>query len=207
MGLVMVVVSLLYYAFPIIELFVDEHADSFWWWLFALIGGSSCIFNAMIFTDSLDKHRCGKCGRWGLGSITYTDASYKRDVETTSYSRMSGDGKKKVVTYTHTDHGMEAVKVYRSLTMSHCKKCGAYYEVWHKGGKNGNGTPIDISQERYERSSQRYLNSDLLRQMPGKRRVKDSYEEKYIFLYGDSDNDPEVFPQALEEHAGEQRTL
>ena len=76
--------------------------------------------------------------------------------------------------------------------MCHCKKCERYYETWMIGNPTNEKGPIEISKERFEKSVVRHVSANKL--PLSKQRIKNSWEESLIYLYGDENNDKDIFP-------------
>lgn len=184
-------VAILFFVCSIAILIIEGHYDSFFWWLFGIIFGMSAGVNFMIFDNDLQTSRCVYCNSWKVNSRKLIEASYKRDGYTTSSSRMSGDGNRKIVTYTSHDKGEKIVKVHRQLTMCHCKKCDSYYEIWDKGHPENEKEPIKITKERWDKSKVRRICDNL---PLWKNRIENPSSESFIYLYGNDDNDREIFP-------------
>ena len=188
-------IAILFFICSLAIVIMKGHYDSVFWWLFGIIFGLSAGFNFMIFDDTLNECRCFYCNSWGLNSCTLTEASFRRDGVTTSHSRMSSDGKAKIIIRTHTDKGLKTVKVHRQLTMCHCKKCERYYEMWETGHPTNEKGPFEIPKERFEKSIVRHVCSN---ELPlSKQRIKNSCEESFIYLYGDENNDRDIFPEVI----------
>lgn len=184
---ILYVLAFIFLGFAIFTLFWYDLYSSFWWWVGALIFGGIPFLSVFCIEDSCIKYRCPYCLSWGVVSNSLVDASWKRNVETTTSVRTTE--KYKVVNRTITDKGEKAAKVFKSLTQCHCKKCDAYFEWWSVGGSSD---IVPISKDRFEKSYMKRYSSGV------EKRSKHSIAETIVFLYDDNATGQESDIPAIE---------
>lgn len=162
-------------AISVYMLFQHDPHTSVWWWLLAVVSGSVPFYSVCRIGSWVKKYRCPWCNSWGVYCSNLKEASYA-GMKTSSRRRAAGR------TVVNHAKGLKAVKVYKSVNLCHCKKCGTFYEWWEEGGDYDS---VEISEARYMNSTQRTFRPGVDHGVAC--RTKNSRAESFIYMHEDPD--------------------